>query len=88
MGLDEINKAALDRHITGNYGEDQYKEDHINEDEEEILPMPLSPQAQYSVGSIVAVLSEGQGVTKDWVDDEQLAIKIWRASKELRPIKR
>ncbi len=51
----------------------------------EIELMPMSPQAQYTVGRIIEILSEGQGVTRPYTDDEQLALKIWRATKEIRP---
>ena len=32
--LDRRQKEALDRHITGNYGENQFKDEEDNEDEE------------------------------------------------------
>lgn len=86
MDLENIDKEALDKHITGNYGEDQFK-DPPDEEETEYELMPMSPQAQYTVRRIQEVLAEGQGVTRLWVDDEELALKIWRVTKELRPVK-
>lgn len=90
-GIVEFNRDALDRHITGNYGEDQFRDERDEEEPTMKRPSELADEAGITLEEFLST-SDGRGtaicrhcerdivrVAGTWIDPEATGDdSIWR----------